>query len=233
MHMQSIGLSEQANVINHLEETAGNRCNGLSVRAGLLLPCLCAVAMLLAALGSTRAFAQANEGAIIGTVTDQTGAVVPNAEVTLTDTDTGLVLKAKTNSTGDYFFSPIATGNYDVSATAPGFATTEQKSIVVHVTDRLNIPLKLTPGKVNQTVTVTSAAPLMQTQTSDVAVDINSQFLNDAPLANRNWVFIAQEAPGVTPFVGRGAGNGDFSSNGQHAEQNNYELDGVDDNTSN
>ncbi len=73
----------------------------------------------------------------------------------------------------------------------------------------------------------------MQTQTAETAVDVDSKFLNDAPLANRNWVFMAQEAPGVTPYAGRGAGNGDFSSNGQHAEQNNYMLDGVDNNVSN
>ncbi len=104
---------------------------------------------------------------------------------------------------------------------------------MVHVQDRLNIPLKLNPGKVNETVTVTSAAPLMQTQTAETAVDVDSKFLNDAPLANRNWIFIAQEAPGTTPVVGRGVGNGDFSSNGQHEEQNNYMLDGADNNTMN
>ena len=104
---------------------------------------------------------------------------------------------------------------------------------MVHVTDRLNVPLTLKPGKASETVTVTSEAPLMQTQTAETAVDVDSKFLNDAPLANRNWVFMAQETPGVSPYAGRGAGNGDFSSNGQHAEQNNYTLDGVDDNVSN
>jgi Carboxypeptidase regulatory-like domain len=191
------------------------------------------VGIALIAFCSVRAFAQMDEGAIIGTVTDTTGAVIPNAQVTLTNTGTGLVLKAKTNASGDYFFAPIKTGTYTVSVSAPNFETAEQTNVVVHVTDRLSIPFKLVPGKVSETVTVNSIAPLMQTQTAETAVDINSQFLNDAPLANRNWVFIAQEAPGVTPFVGRGSGNGDFSSNGQHAEQNNYELDGVDDNTVN
>ncbi len=143
------------------------------------------------------------------------------------------MLKTKSNSSGNYFFSPIKIGNYTVSASAPGFQTIVEKGVVVHVTDRLNIPLHLRPGNVNETVVVTSDAPLMQTQTAEVAMDIDSRFLNDAPLANRNWIFIAQEAPGVTPMVGRGAGNGDFSSNGQHAEQNNYQLDGVDNNTMN
>ncbi len=194
---------------------------------------VCLMGFLLCFLNASSAFAQMDQGAIIGVVRDSTGAVMPGAQVSVTETNTGLVLKTKTNSSGNYFFSPIKTGNYTVSASAPGFETTEQIGIVVHVTDRLNIPLNLKPGNVTETVVVTSTAPLMQTQTAEVAMDIDSKFLNDAPLANRNWIFIAQEAPGVTPQVGRGAGNGDFSSNGQHAEQNNYQLDGVDNNTVN
>jgi hypothetical protein len=188
---------------------------------------------ILIALSSMRMSAQIDQGAIVGVVQDSTGAVVVKASVKLTEQDTGLVLTAVTNRSGNYFFAPIKTGRYTVSASAPGFETTVQQNIVVHVTDRLDIPLKLTPGNVTDTVTVTSSAPLLQTQTAEVAMDIDSKFLNDAPLANRNWIFIAQEAPGVTPLVGRGAGNGDFSSNGQHEEQNNFMLDGVDNNTSN
>jgi Carboxypeptidase regulatory-like domain len=194
---------------------------------------VCVMGLLLCFLNASSAFAQVDQGAIIGAVTDSTGAVVPGAQVSIMETNTGLVLKTKTNSSGNYFFSPVKIGNYTVSASAPGFQTTEEKDIVVHVTDRLNIPLHLQPGKVTETVVVTSEASLMQTQTAEVAMDIDSKFLNDAPLANRNWIFIAQEAPGVTPMVGRGAGNGDFSSNGQHSEQNNYQLDGVDNNTMN
>ena len=189
--------------------------------------------MSLALFGSSRAFAQMDQGAIIGVVQDSSGAVISNADVTLIDTDTGLVLKTKSNGSGDYYFSPIKIGNYTVKATALNFETTVQQNIVVHVTDRLNIPLTLKPGSASVTLTVTSAAPLMQTQTAETALDIDSKFLNDAPLENRNWVFIAQEAPGTTPYVGRGSGNGDFSSNGEHEEQNNFMLDGVDNNVAN
>ncbi|MGB7745353.1 MAG: carboxypeptidase-like regulatory domain-containing protein, partial [Terracidiphilus sp.] len=139
--------------------------------------------------GSNHAAAQADQGAIIGVVTDNSGAAIANADVTLTEVDTDLVLKTKTNSSGEYFFSPIKTGRYTVSTSAPSFETTEEQNIVVHVQDRLNIPLALKPGKVSETVTVTSAAPIMQTQTAEVDVDVDSQFLNDAPLANRNWIF--------------------------------------------
>ena len=190
--------------------------------------------MALMVVFAARTSAQeADQGAIIGVVTDGTGAVIPNADVTLTNVDTGLTLKTKSNGSGNYFFAPIKTGNYTVSASAPNFETTVEQEIVVHVQDRLNIPLALKPGKTSETVTVTSSAPIMQTQTAETAVDVDTHFLNDAPLANRNWIFIAQEAPGSTPFVGRGSGNGDFSSNGQHEEQNNYMLDGADNNTMN
>ena len=86
----------------------------------------CLVAAFLAVAGANRAFAQADQGAIIGVVTDNSGAVIPQADVTLTDLDTGLVLKGKTNASGEYFFSPIKTGNYTVSASAPNFETTQQ-----------------------------------------------------------------------------------------------------------
>jgi Carboxypeptidase regulatory-like domain len=194
---------------------------------------LCLLGLLFTVLSANRVFAQMDQGAITGTVVDPSGAVIRAADVTLTNTGTGLVLTSKTNKSGDYYFSPIKTGTYTVSASAVGFETTQQNNVVVHVTDRLNIPFKLTPGKITETVTVISAAPLMQTQTAETGIDVDSKFLNDAPLANRNWIFIAQEAPGVTPMVGRGGGNGDFSSNGQHEEQNNYMLDGVDNNTMN
>ncbi len=190
-----------------------------------------AIGVILMLLCPYRINGQIDQGAITGVVTDSTGAAISGAQVTLANQGTGLVLSTKTNASGDYFFTPIKTGTYTVSASAPNFETTQQTNIVLHVTDRLNIPLALRPGNVSATVTVTSAAPLMQVETGETAVDISSQFLNDSPLANRNWVYIAQEAAGVVPSNGtRGGGTGDFEANGQHAEQNNFILDGVDNN---
>src|SRR5580658_5331884 len=133
------------------------------------LQALCLVGLLVTVFKSTPAFGQADQGAIDGLVTDSTGAVIPNADVTLTNLDDGLVLKTKSNADGNYFFAPIKTGNYTVSASAANFQTTVEQNVVVHVQDRLNISLALKPGKASETVTVTSAAPIMQTQTSEVA----------------------------------------------------------------
>ena len=100
------------------------------------LVCLCLIA-------TGTAFAQVDQGTITGTVTDNSGAVVPGAQVTLTVTDTGLTLQAKSNDSGNYTFSPIKIGNYSVSASAPGFQTTTQGNLHVDAEARLAANLKL------------------------------------------------------------------------------------------
>ncbi len=149
----------------------------------------------------------------------------------LTSTDTGLVLKTKADSNGIYNFSPIKIGNFTVSATAPGFQTTSQQNVHVDVQERLNVVLVLQPGVVSQTVTVSSAPPLLQTQQGAVGQVLSTRTINDTPLNGRNWVYIAQLTAGADPSVGsRGGGSGDFEANGQVAEQNDFIMDGVDNN---
>ena len=192
------------------------------------LICLC---LLLAAPRGM--YAQVDQGTIAGVVQDQTGAVVPKAKVTLTNPDTGLVLDRDSNESGVYVFSPLKIGNYKVSATASGFQTTARENLHLDAEQRLNIVLTLVPGAVSQTVTVSDAAPLLQSETNAVEQVISSQTINDTPLNGRNWVYIAQLTAGVAPPFGntRGSGTGDFVANGQRAEQNNFILDGVDNNT--
>ena len=191
------------------------------------LVCVC----LLLVTGT--ATAQVDQGAMTGTVTDNTGAIVPGAQVTLSATDTGLTLQSRSNGSGNFTFSPIKIGNYSVSASAPGFQTTTRQNIHVDVQQRLQVNLALTPGQVSQTVTVTGAVALLQTQSSAVGQVIDTKTINDTPLNGRNWVYIAQLTAGVAPPFGntRGSGSGDFVANGQRAEQNNFILDGVDNNT--
>lgn len=180
---------------------------------------------------STVAFSQADQGTIVGLVQDPTGAVIPNAAVTLTNTDTGLALTATTDSSGNYVFSPIKIGNYKVTVAAPGFSTTTQENIQLHVQDRVEVNVKLKTGESNTTVTVTEAPPLLQTEEGSTGQVIESKTINDTPLNGRNWIFIAQLTAGVAPANGaRGQKGGDFNANGQRAEQNNYIMDGVDNN---
>jgi Carboxypeptidase regulatory-like domain/TonB-dependent Receptor Plug Domain len=197
---------------------------------------LWATCILLAVAGLFLPFAanaQVDQGTIAGLVQDQSGAVVPKAKVTLTNIDTGLVLERNSNESGVYVFSPIKIGNYKVSATASGFQTTTRENVHLDAQQRLNIVLSLVPGAVTQTVTVTDAAPLLQTQTNAVGQVISAETINNTPLNGRNWVYIAQLTAGVAPPFGqtRGSGSGDFIANGQRAEQNNFILDGVDNNT--
>lgn len=209
----------------------------INARAGTGVPCSSntvfrLLLMLVCAFAATGlAFGQADQGAITGLVQDTTGAVIPNAQVTLTSTDTGLKLQTQTDGSGNYTFSPIKIGNYTVSATAPGFQVTTQQHAHVDVQQRLEVDLQLKPGSTAQTVTVTSAPPLMQTESGSTGQVLSTKAINETPLNGRNWVYIAQLSAGVAPPSGsRGAGTGDFNANGQRAEQNNFIMDGVDNN---
>jgi hypothetical protein len=177
--------------------------------------------------------AQVDQGAITGTVQDSTAAVVPNANVKLTSIDTGLVLQTKSDGSGVYVFSPVKIGHYSISASAPGFATTLQENVQVDIQARLNVVLVLKPAGTTSEVTVNTAPPALQTEQGSVGQVISTQDINNLPLNGRNWVFIAQLTAGTAPSINglsRGSGTGDFYANGQRATQNNFILDGVDNN---
>jgi hypothetical protein len=176
-------------------------------------------------------FGQIDQGAIRGIVTDPSGAVVPSAKVTLTNEDTGLALDTTTAQDGTYSFSPIKIGTYTLGVSKPGFETVSHPHVGVHVNEQVKADFSLTPGQVNQTVEVTSAVPLLQTQTSTVGQDITSQQVNDLPLNGRNYTFLAQMSAGVTTMQsGRVQGTGGFTANGLPWSHNSYLLDGIDNN---
>jgi hypothetical protein len=193
------------------------------------------LSICLLVLVTARGWGQVDQGAITGVVQDATGAVIPNAQVTLTDTDTNLELQDTTSSSGTYVFSPIKIGHYKVSATAPGFSTTSQENLQVDVQARLNIVLVLKPGATVTQVTVSTAPPLMQTEQASVGQVLTTTAINNTALNGRNWVYIAQLAAGVAPSLGlsRGSSTGDFFANGQRATQNDFIMDGVDNNINN
>jgi hypothetical protein len=204
-----------------------------SKRLNLTLLASAVAAMLLLLLTSPYSSAQTDQGAITGVVQDSTGAVIPNVEVTATNVDTGLVLQIKSNSSGVFVFSPLKIGNYTVSASLKGFRTVSRENLHLDMQQRLNVNFTLPAGDVTETVKVVAEAPLLETQDSAVGQMISTKEINDTPLNGRNWVYIAQLTAGVAPpFQNtRGSGTGDFVANGQRAEQNNFILDGVDNNT--
>ncbi len=195
----------------------------------LLLPSLC---FLL--IQSPRVFGQVDEGSITGTVQDPSGAVVPGAQVTLLNTDQGITLKAVTNGSGSYTFSPVRIGHYTVSATASGFSTTTQTNLYVNVSQVLQVNLQLKTGMATQTVTVSTAPPELQTQESSVGQTISGRTVNNLPLNGRNFTFLAQLGAGANTPQADTRGNaqsGAFTVNGLRPSQNNYLLDGIDNNS--
>jgi len=180
------------------------------------------------------AHGQVDEGAITGTVLDTTGAVVPNAQVTLLNTDQGITLETKSNSSGGYTFSPVRIGHYTITVTAQGFAKTAQKNLTVNVAQTLEVNVQLKLGAATETVEVNTAPPLLQTEEASVGQVIGQQEVNALPLNGRNFTFLAQLGAGMqTPQADtRGnAASGAFSANGLRPAQNNYLLDGIDNNS--
>jgi hypothetical protein len=182
---------------------------------------------------SPRLFAQVDTGAILGTVKDISGAVIPGAKIVLTNEQTGLTLSATSDSSGNYIFTPIKIGSYSVKAQFKGFRTSEQRQIQVQVQQQVEVNFTLVPGQVTQTVEVSGAAPQLQVQNASVGQVVGSQQINNLPLNGRNYTFLAQLAAGVTQDQEdtRGLGaSGSFAANGLRPAQNNYLLDGIDDN---
>ena len=181
-------------------------------------------------------WSQVDQGAITGIVTDSTGAALTGANITLTATQTGLTLHTQSNPSGNYTFSPIKIGDYSVSVSVTGFKTVTHENVHLSAQQRLELNFKLVLGVVTDTVTVSSAAPLLQSETSGVGQTIDTKEINETPLNGRNWVYIAQLTAGAVSGSAdsggtRGSGTGDFVVNGQRAEQNNFILDGVDNNS--
>jgi Carboxypeptidase regulatory-like domain len=190
--------------------------------------CLCLLQFSLSSL-----YSQVDMGAVVGTVKDQSGGVVPGATVTLRDEQTGFTLTSKTDSSGNYTFTPVKIGSYTVQASFQGFQKVIRQHVTVHVQQQVLVNFVLPTGRVTQTVQVTSEAPQLQTENASVGQVVNAQQVNDLPLNGRNYTFLAQLSAGVTQGQEdtRGLGaSGSFSANGSRPAQNNYLLDGIDDN---
>src|ERR1017187_6842748 len=217
MQMEDIRMARDGKSLNWLR------------RFGYITTCVC---FLL--ISARWFFGQVDEGAINGTVLDTSGAVVANAQVTLTNKDVGLTLETRTNANGGYGFSPVRIGHYSVSVTANGFSKTTQENLTVNVSQVLLVNVQLKPGAATETIEVTTAPPLMQTEEASVGQTIGTEQVNDLPLNGRNFTFLAQLGAGMqTPQADtRGnAASGAFSANGLRPAQNNYLLDGIDNNS--
>lgn len=197
---------------------------GYTVRWLLLGLCLAIVPGTL--------FAQLDQGSITGVVTDPQGAAVVHATVELTNVDTGFVVEGQTDGSGVYTFQPVKIGHYQVRVSAPGFSTVTKSGLELQVSQRMEADIRLRVGSVTESVAVNADAALLQTDDAAAEQVMSQRQINDTPLNQRNYVFLAQLDAGVNSSNGsRGQGNGDFIANGQRATENNFILDGVDNNS--
>ena len=180
--------------------------------------------------------------AIVGTVTDPSGAPIKSATVTATDTDRGTVWTAQTNESGSYNLLRLPISTYDLKVTAAGFQTAVEKpfTLVLNQTARVNVQMSV--GKITETVEVSSSAPVLQTQDAQVGAVMDANSITNLSITGRNYIQLTLLQPGVvttdpstfalgsTTTQNATGGGGRPYINGNREEDNNFLLDGVDNN---
>ncbi len=190
---------------------------------------------LLLTLGAAPLVAQTTNATMTGIVTDASGGVVANATVTATNTASGVTRNAATNEAGLYTLASLLPGTYDLKVTMQGFKTKIQTGVVLETGAVVKADVTLEVGSVTESVEVTAAAPMMQTQETSVAGVVTQQQLERIPVNGRNYTRLLVLMPG-TSDIQRSQGRGGLSGaqmvsiNGQRTQDNNYTLDGVDNN---
>src|SRR5437764_9083076 len=188
----------------------------------------------VALFGVTPLNAQVDTGSITGVIADASGAVVSGAKVTLTNEGTGASLTATSGADGIYKFSPVRVGSYNLDVTSQGFQTTKQSGVQVNIGANVGLNFTLKPGSQTETIEVTGAIAVLQTQDASVGQVVDQRNVNNLPLNGRNFTFLAQLVAGVNSPQADTRGNaasGAFSANGLRPAQNNYMLDGIDNNS--
>ncbi|HTS24592.1 MAG TPA: TonB-dependent receptor [Bryobacteraceae bacterium] len=184
------------------------------------------------------AFCQTTTATLDGIIRDQTNAVVPGATVTVTNTQTGIVSTATTDAQGNFLVSFLLPGVYDVSAEKAGFKRTLRRGVTLLVADTARIEMTLEVGATTEVTTVTAEAPLVKADTSELGQVVQQKPIEELPLnsaTGRNFTALMTLVPGAirTNPVGvfdAPQGNSSFAVNGQRDSENNYMVDGADNN---
>lgn len=193
------------------------------------------------------ALAQTDTARLIGTITDSSGAVIPNAAVAVTNTGTGRTVTAQTSGSGEYVVNALPAGKYHIEVKQTNFKTATA-DFTLEVSQVQEISLKLEPGATSTTVDVTSEVPLVDTATSSTGEVIQGRQVTELPLNGRNFTQLALLTPGVTrgaygdvsmggtsgtsaeTFRNSDTGGSSLVVNGLRSQANNFILDGVDNN---
>ena len=188
------------------------------------------LALLILNPGLLRLAAQQYFGTIVGTVTDPSGAAVPDASVTVTNPQTAISRQVKTDDMGNYRVESLVPGTYTLKVEHSGFETAEVQATDLPVARTVTVNVVMRIGAVTQTVEVQAAAPLLDTANSTVGTVVNNKSVVNLPLNGRAYTDLLLLVPGSVPngaiFLTAGGGQ-NYSVSGNRSEQNNFTLDGV------
>ena len=178
-------------------------------------------------LAAVTALAQVDTGAVSGVVTDRTGAIVPRAVVRVLQVETNTQVELVTNDAGFYSAPALRPGKYEISVAREGFRPQKSQPFDLRVQDRAEVNFQLEVGATTSEVTVSAAAPLLESETSSLGQVIEGKTINELPLNGRAYISLAILGPGASPAQ-RTAERDSFIANGARGVQNSYLLDGVD-----
>lgn len=189
---------------------------------------VCIVLLLPTALSGQASY----QAQIRGLVSDASGAVLPNATVTITEVDTNVSQTAKTDGSGEYTLRGLRPSTYIAKATASGFQTLEQKGVILAVDQATTLNFRLHPAGTSTMIQVTEAAPLLDTESSALGTDITNQYVKEIPLLNRNFFGLVFLNAGVSEAAGSGIADNypsgtNFVSNGQRNATAEIRMDGA------
>lgn len=176
-------------------------------------------------------FAQSTSASLSGTVTDEKGAVIAGANVTVINPATNFQKNATTDSSGKFFFAQLPPAIYLLKAENTGFSSTEVKNVELNVNDQRTINVELKVGSVGGTVQVTDEPTLLD-ESASVGTTVNRQFVQNLPLNGRSFQSLFELTPGVVLTQSGEGGQGQFSVNGQRTNANYVTVDGVSANVS-
>src|SRR5712671_2237954 len=171
--------------------------------------------------------AQSESATLSGRVTDPGGSAVVGAQVVLTNIETNVESRTKTNSAGLYVFTGVHPGKYRVAAGATGFRVLIKEGLALHVQDELAENFALTLGTVSETITVTADAASVNTTDASVSTVIDRNFAENLPMNGRSFQTLITLSPGVVLTPANEADPGQFSVNGQRTGSNYFMVDGV------
>ena len=198
---------------------------------------LIGILLLAATFSVSTAFSQLVSATIVGSITDSSGAVVPNAKVQLTETNTGVDRNGLANASGNFTFPNLPPGRYRVTVEVPGFKKEIRDGVNLDVNATARVDLQLTPGGVSETVQVTAEAAVLKTDRADITSTVDAVQIEELPnLFNGNYQLMLSLVPGVSEPTEQHSQFFNASSSvqmnayGQPRQSNNYQVEGIDNN---